>query len=100
MVGKHDRLLQTAVEHGSPIGGRVIVAERCSPAGKTVTFGKLCEALSLIHPLFGRAKALRVDVGRVDQGAVEKPLFVKHDRERVGLLSSGACLLYTSPSPR
>ena len=61
-----------------------------SPAGKPVTFGKLCEALGLVHPLFGSAQALRVDVGRVEQGAVEKPLFVKHDRERIGLLSRGA----------
>ena len=90
VIGEDHVLAQAAVERHLAVGGGVVVGERRGPARLLVGMAHGRRAIDGVDARLGGAERGVVDVGRVEDGAVEEPFLGEEDRERVDLLAGRA----------
>ena len=90
VVGEHHVLAQPLVEHHAAIGGGVIVRQRATGAGARMVLGESRHPRHVEHARLGGAQRVRVDVGGVDQGAVQQAFFLQQDGQRIHLFPRAA----------
>lgn len=90
MVGEGDVFAQRAVEQGGVVGGRVVVGESALAAGRLVIGGVGAHVLERENAFPGFFQRLRVDVGRVNEAALQQAFFLQQDGERIHFLAGAA----------
>ncbi|MCY1408131.1 hypothetical protein D9M71_234480 [compost metagenome] len=90
MVGEGHVLAQAAVEHGVAVGRGVVVGEGTKTACLLVIGGKAPHVFHRIDALPGLFQRARVDVGSVDDGALQQALLAQQDGHGIHFFTRAA----------
>ncbi|MNN43131.1 hypothetical protein D3C81_1573540 [compost metagenome] len=90
MVGKGHVVAQAAVHDGVAVGAGVVLGKIAAPAGQAVVFFVLAHALHRIDALLGPVQGTWVDIGGIQDGALEQAFLAQQDGHRIHLLAGAA----------
>ena len=76
VVREHHVLTQGFVKNHPPVARGVVAGQRAAPTGAGMVLGESGDTRHVEHAGFGRAQGMRVDVGGIDQRAVQQPFFL------------------------
>ncbi|MNL28187.1 hypothetical protein D3C87_1498200 [compost metagenome] len=90
MIGEGHVLAQRLVENRITVRRRVVVGERTLATCLLVIGSVGADILHRENPLLGFLQRARIDIGGVDDRALEQALFTQQDRHRIDLFTGAA----------